>query len=711
MADFKFNDIETLQDAKSIANNFADNIVPDNGIAISSTTTASRNYENQTLVSTDLTSAASGKELLSSDLYTNMFNLNMNRESLSSLSRSIFSDGSLKIKDNELGGQLFEGTDAALRLATSGSLGKKYNEGLAGEMNQKLLYKYNSSDGTGTGDSPYETAPDAVSADGNSIALFNSLTEQEKKWYVERGMKLKSYSVVADSSYLTGGFNFDIPDDLTYLGYDTGSRFPDVINPDKTIPKEIIEAPSQKAYISACLIELLISLASKNYSFIGGLGAHRGSQIKFMGPNNTLLQSGTAEKKSYITDHAFGRGFDFDRFNSLTPLSNATASEYETQLDSLLSVINTIPSHLLPDYIKIGNHCSDDYVQKYDGTKVTSGPIIQKYSNLKYITIDKDGPGETVHRSHIHISFSAFRGGRYAGKDGFISLKGSSESAPSTNTPAVGGSLSSKIRSVLVSEGVKTKAYQEKSFLNDTSGLSDLQVFELLYDFGNFNEELSALFTALSWRESSHRPYTVNKSGFYGLWQVGSRKEAGGSNRVELPFPKEVNSKFWRLAYKDWAKDKINESNYDATLKRVQTADNTFGISYYNPLVWVPKNQIALLRSKLSQFNYKTQIKGPLGNKNNSWIFSAWGETFLTHGWIGGVSFWIAADVYKKATGYDVSRLQNWLFDNTPRDSRTRAKDSTRQNRSKLEVWTDLSLYTGDVMKNDRKELYLDIYD
>lgn len=415
MADYKFDNVEAINDAASIAKNFSENIVPANNIAISGTTTAFRNYENQTLVSTDLTAAASGKELLSNDIYTNMFNLNMSRESLSSLSRSIFSeqDGTLKITDQEEGIE-YVGTDAALRLATSGSLGKKYNQGLAEEMNQRLIANYNNNDGTDPGNTEYQTDTNAVSAQGNSIALFNSLTAEEKKWYVERGMKLKAYNVVSDGSYLINGFNFDIPDDLTYLGYDTSSRFPGVNGSDKSIPSEIIKAPNQKAYISACLIELLIFIASKNYRYGGGLGAHRGSQIQYMGPNNTRLTSGTATEKKYITDHAFGRGFDFDYFygegGSGVLLKSATKEQYEAQLDSFLSILNTVPSHLLPDYIKIGNHCSDEYIQKKDGSTLNSGALIKKYTNLKYVTIDKDGPNTTVHRTHIHISFSAFRG-------------------------------------------------------------------------------------------------------------------------------------------------------------------------------------------------------------------------------------------------------------------------------------------------------------
>lgn len=184
---------------------------------------------------------------------------------------------------------------------------------------------------------------------------------------------------------------------------------------------------------------------------------------------------------------------------------------------------------------------------------------------------------------------------------------------------------------------------------------------------------------------------------------------SGGSNTVKLVYPEAKDTTFWKLAYKNWFEEKINETTYNSVLERTQKINNN-GIANYNPLVWVPKNQIALLRSKLSQFNYKTQIKSALGTKANSWIFSAWGEGFLTHGWIGGVSFYIAADVYKRATGYDVERLKEWVRKYTPKDSPTKKEDPDKQKRSKLEVWMDLSLYTSTVIKSDRKTIYEDIY-
>jgi hypothetical protein len=85
-------DTDSLSNSSSIAKSFADSLVPIGGKEIKGTTTASRGYANQTLVSTDLISAASGKELLASGVYSNMFNLNMTRESLGSLARSVFTE-------------------------------------------------------------------------------------------------------------------------------------------------------------------------------------------------------------------------------------------------------------------------------------------------------------------------------------------------------------------------------------------------------------------------------------------------------------------------------------------------------------------------------------------------------------------------------------------------------------------------------------------
>lgn len=89
-----------LSDSAAIAKSFSDSLVPPNGKVLAATTTARRGYSDQTLVSTDLISSASGKELLASNIYSDMFNANMARESLTSLSRSILNSSSIVIEES-----------------------------------------------------------------------------------------------------------------------------------------------------------------------------------------------------------------------------------------------------------------------------------------------------------------------------------------------------------------------------------------------------------------------------------------------------------------------------------------------------------------------------------------------------------------------------------------------------------------------------------
>lgn len=94
--------INDLSDSKSIANAIAGNAVPKNGKNILSTSAASRGYADQTLTSSDLVSASSGKDLLAGGVYGNIYRINMMRESLSSLTNTILGadDEDLKIPSN-----------------------------------------------------------------------------------------------------------------------------------------------------------------------------------------------------------------------------------------------------------------------------------------------------------------------------------------------------------------------------------------------------------------------------------------------------------------------------------------------------------------------------------------------------------------------------------------------------------------------------------
>ena len=713
MSDFKYNDIDSIANSAAIAKNFSNNLVPANGIEITATTTASRGYAEQTLVSADIISSASGKELLSSSVYTDMFNINMNRESLSTLTKSIFgpstSLNSLTISEpgsngSDQPGTSYSGQEAALRLATAGSLGKKYNEGMYEEITSRINENYNSGPNNSDVDPEYIVPPDTVTTTGLPVALFSLLTDQEKNFYKDRGDKLKGLGVVADYSYLTSGFSFDVPDDLTNLRF-FGSYFPHVANENYTIPENLIQAKLERAYPSACLIELLILLGSKGYKFKGGLGAHRGSDPKQMGPNNSRLSSGTATDKTVLTDHAFGRGFDIDYFvnsDEKALVLAGSASEYMRQLDIFLAVLNTIPRHLVPDQIGIGNWCSKEYIKT--GTSSQVGKLVEKYENLKYTSITMDSPTSSVHKNHIHISFSAYRAGKYAGPGGALTSFDSQSGPKST--------IVSAIRQKLEQSNIGLE-YQDKSYIKDDSQLTDLQVFELLYSIANLNAEIAAVFTALTYRETRNRPYSANKYGFFGLLQYGTRTKSGGDIEVDLLIPTKEKVKMWELAFKNWRteeyeKTKVTQKNINSILEKIQDTPNV-GKEYYDERAWIPKNQMSILRGKLGQPNIKKQIDN-LGNKASRSVFAPWGEGFLTHGWIGGTSFYLAADIYKKATGLEATQLQDWLRRNVPKDSVVWEKDPNYGDRPKLEVWMDLTLYTKAIIASDKKSIYQDIY-
>lgn len=717
MSDFKYNNIDSLESAGAIAKNFSDNLVPTNGVEIVSTTTARRGYSGQTLVSADIISSASGKELLSSSVYSDIFNINMNRESLSTLTKSIFgpssSIGSLSIVEagangSDQPGLAHTGQEAALRLATAGSLGKKYNQGIYDEITSRLNENYNSGSTGSMDDVQYSVPQDTITISGLPVALFSLLTDDEKKWYKERGSKLASFGVVDDSSFLTQGFSFDIPDGLTNLRY-FGSMYPEFSNKDYNISQKIIDAKVEGAYPAACLIELLLLLVSKGYKFSGGLGADRGNNPSKMGPDNSPLSSGTPEDKTIITDHAFGRGFDISYFvnsNEKTSAVSSSSIEYTRQLDILLGALNAVPRHLLPDQIVIGNWCSKEYLRNGSTTNSQIGKLVEKYENLKYTTIAMDSPKSSVHKSHIHISFSAYRTGRYSGEGGAIALQAQSQSGQPT-------AITSRVRQKLQENNI-TLDYQDKNYFNDESQLSDLQVFELLYSVANMIPEIAAIFTAIAYRESRWRPYAANKYGFFGLLQFGTRRgQSGGDSQVDLLIPTKETIKFWELGFKNWKtetynKQKITENNIDSILEQIQNTPNA-GKEYYDERAWIPKNQMACFRGKIAQRNIKNQLTS-FGSKASRALVGPWGESFLTHGWIGGVSFYIASEVYKKATGEDVSKLQEWIRNNVPKDSVVWNQDPDYNNKPKIEVWMDLTLYTKQIIASDKKCLYQDVY-
>jgi hypothetical protein len=616
------------------------------------------------------------------------------------------------------------GYNAALKLATSGALGKKYNEGLVGEFNRKLESTNSSGQSDGSiGENEYDVDPESMSAQPNAIALLSSLTPEEKSWYTERAQLLAQKKVLGawESSLLVQGFDFDIPDDLEFLSFMTKGNFPGASS-KLDIPNELVKAGLQQAFVSAALMELLIYIHSQNCMMSAGFGLHRATNFSQAGTNNAPISSGTVEKRTYVTDHAFGRAIDIVKFKILSTsedknepkLISVSAEEYMRQLDALLSILDSAPTHLLPDFIKVGNWVTDDYVLDPKNAKINK--ILEKYPNLKYVAISKDAPNVGVHQSHIHISFSSNRAGRYVGPGGLLIPIGNGSSGstnPGSGTGSNTGSRAGLFQSIF------------KSFLNDDTALKDTDVFELLNSYGNFSEEISAIFTAIAFRESVYKPFVANSSGYFGLWQIGSRLKDGSDKSFNLVYPTNEKTTLWKISYKNWKDEEIDElvkkskgkdpkeNLFDNFMREKQTDALNNGKQFYDERIWVPVNQVMALRGKISRTNMKEQIS-IWGDRDGNSLGAPWGDTFMTHGFIAGLSFYKAAEVYKKATGKDVSQLQNWVLENINRDSRTRKVDQNRSEpnkpKTKLEAWVDLTYYTKEVLAEEFQSIYPIIY-
>lgn len=692
--------IDSLQNSETFANAIADNIVPKNGKNIIGTTTAQRGYSGQTLSSTDLVSAASGKDLLASGVYANMYRLNMTRESLSSLSSSILGseDSDLQIPsanqvDDDGNPIIKKGSEAALSIIASSSLGRSYNAGIIPDFQNLLESKYrqNDSEGGHSGENGPPTT-EAVSAGYMPIALASNLTEQEIKYYISRGSILKSSASITDSGVLTQGFQFDITDSLIDITYNSTTIFPGIEGSGKiqTVPEDIIKAKPQKAFISAALTECLLYLSSdtggESLKIIGGFGAFRASGSSDQGANLTELVSGNS-----ITDHAFGRAFDFSSITTsgqtVRPLASGVEA-YKVHFENLLLKLSTAPQHILPDFIMVNSWVGQDYAN--GKTNGTVSKLSQRYPNLKFVKIILDS---NSHADHIHMSFSPQRGGIYVGENGALS----SVYSKADSSTSAGASSSTRPDSapVVVNTSALTKVY------TDQSKMTDIEVFTVLKEYGNFSAEMAAVFTAISFRESSWRPRVVNSDSFVGLFQIGTKESWSRDLVIDLQLPFESTVKMWQLVLAD--KSESTNLSGDAIQALINSRSRSErSAEFYagaSDQLWIPVNQVRMLRSKLTQRNYTKEVTS--GNKSTQCVFFAWGEFFLRNSWMTSVDFQKAKNVYIKAGG-DVETLKAWILKTVPKDSTAwyNFEDAEHSDKTKIEAWVNEEVYLGEQYGN-----------
>lgn len=292
-------------------------------------------------------------------------------------------------------------------------MGRSYNRGLVYDFEELLNSKYNQKDSkAGHSSDGYDPSDKAVSGGYMPIAQESKLTKKQIETYIKRGAVLKSAASINDSTVLISGFQFDIKDTLTNLKYNSTTIFPGIEGAGKIqeIPQDIIAAKPYRAFVSASLIECLIYLcgdsAGNPLKIIGGFGSHRGSTYDDQGVNLGDLESGDT-----VTDHAFGRAFDFSSISKIDekikPI-NSGADALRSHLDNLLEKLNTAPQHILPDFIMVNSIVGAEYKNGSADGKISK--ISQKYQNLKYVKIHLVPDS---HSDHIHISFSPQRGGVY----------------------------------------------------------------------------------------------------------------------------------------------------------------------------------------------------------------------------------------------------------------------------------------------------------
>lgn len=698
----------SLTDSASITKNIFDNFYPSGNMVVKNTSFAKEGVSNKTLTSRTVSDALSGDALYRDAKFSLVYNNKLLNSSLNSLITSgaeavSFSSDVLKIKDpdsssgNEeaAGGEGGEDAESAFtltggaafsRIMSSSILARRGSASLLNSSSRSALTDMSTATkieeqsqvaGVAHGDGTYASESGLISAGSRSTALDSELTSGEKSWIIERGRLLKTKGVVADSQYLTGGFQFDIPDGLTNL------KQTESFNPDATggasVEQNVIDAGVQLAYIAPSIIELLLYLESKT-GFRGNLGADKGANRA-----SQTTQMGAAQNGSTLNDHVFGRAFDITEIASRDDAVNVNlvnegnnVVKYRRALMHLLTILNAAPSHLLPDVISVHEDLAVE-LGVIPGNETINAPVKKQFSNLKYVNFQAD----SNHRTNIHLSFSSRRSGQYIGPDGALGAQGTFV-APAPVTPGGGGSF---VTTPGTPANVNDPIYS-KNFANDRQGtITAKQVFDLLRGT-LFSDEAAAVYTAICERECNFKPGLLNPNTNGGDWSIGMFQVnmlmgAHGSKSYYLPQGRAV--KFgWQLGYRNYAAEGVTGGNFDATVKaKYRGLGREACYQFIDPLCWTPMNQAYMLYTSVTNTQAPASLTPPerLGVNPEAqhifWIYGDYGtktaekDTRPPYGWIRGVDFKLAVEVYK-TTGKSPLILKDWV----KRLFATQAKDS-----------------------------------
>lgn len=437
----------------------------------------------------------------------------------------------------------------------------------------------------------------------------------------------------------------------------------------------------KQVLMSPTLIEFLLRITDHLY-IMGDTGIWRG----IIGPNFSKL----TPKNTSVSDHSFGRGFDIKKVGSTTANISFSFNSpvpppgiYLAGLDLFLSHLEQLPQDLHPDLIVVSSALENE-LGIVEGLESASSPIRVKHPDLAPFT---NIYCDDSHTNHIHISWSSARCGSFVVP---------TPAAPTTSTQTDTGAPQATVPTTNIDATMIQKL--KKEYYTGDNPLSTKDVFEFLYKYGGFSAEIAAIFTGIAARESSCMPFACNAQGAFGLWQFITRIGGGGGARYKIVSPSSEMIKLWHIAYKDWKKEKLIDTNEkspvycDTFIRNKQRTDpegsvgskaktGGAGRQYYDRRAFAPINQISFLRTKIGKKTDVTDIVDSMDNGTKNGIFAPWGAVYLEHSWISGLKYDLIKQVYTEGTGKDSSVLDAWILANVPQNSDARKIDTSDPSR------------------------------
>jgi len=577
--------------------------------------------------------------------------------------------GNTNILSTNLGGQAAANAFRAIE----NSVGANY----VMAMGRSAAYAGTSSRGGNHASIDYISDSAAFTAGSRTVVIKDvTIGDEEFAWLQERIDVLSSVASdgmlqnAGDRGNVKNGFAFDIPNNLTG-SVATRTYFPDLDHILSSVEDSIITLPVRTAHICPVLIEFLLYTQSENSSIriAGGTGTWRANSPDNQGPN--LSNGGKS-----LTDHAFGRAFDISIISSADGASSvnlgsegSNVDKHRTALYMLLEMLDNMAlqaPYLLPDLIVTSPDLETE-LGIVDGLEPENSPVKFRFKNLKYVNFYADGS----HRSHIHISWSAARSGRYAGRGGLLSVPAFDLAVPATSS---GGGFVPTITEENIPDSDIELFTRSFATGEDAGQLTVQQLFNLLRSTV-MSPEAAAIFCAVAIRESGRlvrnfNPNTDSGDWSIGLFQINLLIGANGRHRFYLPSGN-VTKYGWQLGYANYAAENITEDNFNDKARELYAtygSDKSRYYQYLDPLLWIPINQAYMVYTTASGGSLPSQNMTPserLGyDPESGYVFFPWGDYSggPTYGFISNVRFKDALDIYT-SSGNLAASLRDWVLD------------------------------------------------